>query len=60
MLTKKLLCDGTILKILKNEIYKGGDFVQGKRTSNPTYYENVVEPIISKEVWKMPSIKEKN
>ena len=23
-----------------------------KRTKNPTYYENVVEPIISKELWE--------
>ena len=43
-------CDGTILKIIENEIYKG-DFVHGKRTNNPTYYENVVEPLVSKELW---------
>ena len=43
--------DSTILKILSNEIYKG-DFVHGKRTNNPTYYENVVEPLISKELWE--------
>ena len=42
--------DSTIQKILANEIYKG-DFVNGKRTKHPTYYENVVEPIVSKEVW---------
>ena len=42
--------DSTIVTILENEIYKG-DFVHGKRTKNPTYYENVVEPIISKEMW---------
>lgn len=29
--------DSTILKILSNEIYKG-DFVHGKRTSNPRHY----------------------
>ena len=39
--------DSTIFNILQNEIYKG-DFVHGKRTKHPTYYENVVEPIISK------------
>ena len=42
--------DSTIVTILENEIYKG-DFVHGKRTKHPTYYEDVVEPIISKEMW---------
>ena len=42
--------DSTIVGILSNEIYKG-DFVHGKNTQSPTYYENVVEPIISKEMW---------
>lgn len=42
--------DSTIVHILENEIYKG-DFVHGKRTKHPTYYEDVVEPIISKEMW---------
>ena len=37
------------ITILENEIYKG-DFIHGKRTKNPTYYEDVVEPIISKEM----------
>ena len=44
-------CDGTIQKIIENEIYKG-DFVHGKRTNSPTYYENVVEPLVSKELWE--------
>ena len=43
--------DSTIQKILSNELYKG-DFVNGKRTKHPTYYEDVVEPIISKEMWE--------
>ena len=43
--------DNTILHIIENEIYKG-DFVHGKRTKNPTYYENVVKPIISKDLWE--------
>ena len=43
--------DSTITAILENEVYKG-DFVHGKRTKHPTYYENVVEPIISKEMWE--------
>lgn len=42
--------DSTIQKILSNELYKG-DFVNGKRTKQPIYYENVVEPIVSKEKW---------
>lgn len=42
--------DSTIQTILENEIYKG-DFIHGKRTKNPTYYEDVVESIISKEMW---------
>lgn len=42
--------DSTIQTILENEIYKG-DFIHGKRTKSPTYYEDVVEPIISKEMW---------
>ena len=42
--------DTTIYNIITNELYKG-DFVHGKRTKHPTYYENVVEPIVSKETW---------
>ena len=42
--------DSTIVTILENEIYKG-DFVHGKRTKHPVYYENVVEPIVSKDMW---------
>lgn len=44
-------CDSTILRILKNEIYKG-DYVHGKKTNHPTYYENIVEPLVSKELWE--------
>ena len=43
--------DSTINKILSNELYKG-DFIIGKKTKHPTYYENVVEPIVSKEKWE--------
>lgn len=39
--------DSTIQKIMTNELYKG-DFVHGKRTKHPQYYEDVVEPIVSK------------
>ena len=50
--------DSTIQTILENEIYKG-DFVHGKKTKNPTYYENVVEPIISKEMWEDCQVQKK-
>lgn len=50
--------DSTILKILSNEIYKG-DFVHGKRTNNPTYYENVVEPIVTKKLWEECQVQKK-
>ena len=50
--------DSTIQTILENEIYKG-DFVHGKRTKNPTYYEDVVEPIISKEMWEDCQVQKK-
>ena len=43
--------DSTITAILENEVYKG-DFVHRKRTKHPTYYENVVEPLVSKEMWE--------
>ena len=50
--------DSTIMGILENEIYKG-DFVHGKRTKHPTYYEDVVEPIISKEMWEDCQVQKK-
>lgn len=50
--------DSSIVAILENEIYKG-DFVHGKRTKHPTYYENVVEPIVSKEMWEECQIQKK-
>lgn len=43
--------DSTINSIMTNELYKG-DYLYGKRTKHPTYYENVVEPIVSKEKWE--------
>ena len=42
--------DSTINHIMTNELYKG-DYIHGKRTKKPMYYENVVEPIISKQKW---------
>lgn len=48
--------DSTIQKILSNEIYKG-DYIHGKRTKHPTYYENVVEPLVNKENGNLANIK---
>ena len=50
--------DSTVLKIIENPIYKG-DFIHGKRTKNPTYYEDVVEPLISKELWEECQVQKK-
>ena len=50
--------DSTIIYILENEIYKG-DFLHGKNTRHPTYYENVVEPIVSKEMWEDCQVQKK-
>ncbi len=46
------------MRILENEIYKG-DFVHGKRTKNPVYYSDVVEPIVSKELWESCQVQQK-
>jgi len=43
--------DTTILAMLSNEVYKG-DYVHGKRGSNPVYYEDVIEPLVTKELWE--------
>ena len=43
--------DSTINHIMTNELYKG-DYIHGKRTKKPIYYENVVEPIVSKQKWE--------
>ena len=50
--------DSTIQTILENEIYKG-DFVHGKRTKQPTYYKDVVEPIVSREMWEDCQVQKK-
>ena len=50
--------DTTILCILENEIYKG-DFVHGKRTKHPTYYEDVAPAIVSKEMWAECQVQKK-
>lgn len=58
VLEKENWRDSTIVNILENEIYKG-DFVHGKRTKQPTYYEDVVEPIVSKEMWEDCQVQKK-
>src|SRR5574344_1359805 len=50
--------DSSITAILENEVYKG-DFVHGKRTKHPTYYFDVVEPIVSKELWEECQVQKK-
>ena len=50
--------DTTILKIISNEIYKGY-YVSGKRSGNSVYYENVVEPLVSKELWENCQVQKK-
>ncbi len=50
--------DNTILEMIENPIYKG-DFIHGKRTDKPTYYENVVEPLVSKEMWESCQVQKK-
>ena len=58
VLDKTNWCDTGILKIISNVIYKG-DYIQGKTTRNPRYFEDVVEPIISKELWKNCQVQKK-
>ena len=43
--------DTRILKIISNELYKG-DYVSGKTLGRPIYYKNVIEPLVSKELWE--------
>ena len=50
--------DTGILRIISNEVYKG-DYVHGKRTNHPTLYRNVVEPIVSKEMWDNCQVQKK-
>ena len=58
VLSKENWRDSTIVNILQNEIYKG-DFVHGKRTKNPTYYKDVVKPIVSRELWEECQVQKK-
>lgn len=50
--------DTGILRIISNELYKG-DYVSGKTFNKPIYYENVVEPIVSKELWENCQVQKK-
>ena len=50
--------DTSILKIISNVIYKG-DYIQGKTTRNPRYFPDVVEPIVSKELWDSCQVQKK-
>ncbi len=50
--------DSTIVGILENEVYKG-DYVHGKNTRHLTYYEDVVEPIVTKEMWEDCQVQKK-
>ena len=58
VLNKTNWSDVTILQIISNEIYKG-DYVHGKITKTPKYYEDVVEPIVSKELWEECQVQKK-
>ena len=50
--------DTSILMIITNVIYKG-DYIQGKTTRNPRYFPDVVEPIVSKELWDSCQVQKK-
>lgn len=58
VLGKTNWCDTGILRIIANEVYKG-DYVHGKRTNHPAYYKDVVEPIVSKELWESCQVQKK-
>ena len=50
--------DTGILRIISNEVYKG-DYIHVKRTKHPAYYENVIEPLINKELWENCQVQKK-
>ena len=50
-LLNKVWRDSTILKMIRNPIYKG-DYIVNKGKKDECYYENVVDPIVSKELWE--------
>ena len=49
--------DSTIFGILQNELYKG-DYVHGKRTNHPTFYEDVIKNIGKSVKFKRKRIQE--
>ena len=50
--------DSTIAKILSNPIYKG-DYITNKGKDTESFYENVVKPIITKELWEDCQVQKK-
>ena len=50
--------DTTILKIIQNPLYKG-DYIKGKKTPHPVYYENIVEGIVPRELWDNCQVQKK-
>lgn len=42
--------DCMIMKVIDNVIYRG-DYIDGKTTGKPILYEDVVEPLIPKDLW---------
>ncbi len=50
--------DSTIVNLIENPIYKG-DFIHERRTKKPTYYFDVVEPLVSKEYWEECQVQQK-
>jgi len=51
-ISNKYWYDTYISKILANPIYKG-DYVIKKNTKKEHYFENIVEPLITKEKWEL-------
>ena len=50
--------DNTILEMIETPVYKG-DYIFGKRTKHPQTFEDVVEPIVSKEMWENCQVQKK-
>ena len=50
--------DTRILNIITNPIYKG-DFISKAKSKNPEFYYDVVEPLVSKDVWENCQVQKK-
>lgn len=50
--------DTHIFNIITNPIYKG-DFISKRGSKNEEYYEDVVEPLVSKEMWDNCQVQKK-